>query len=153
MKRFIAVSTAVFAVLSSAVYVNAQTQNSAACSSTQSQENVGGKVKCEKEKPALTDMTLAGKVTKEEKQGKEGKTIVHYILTDAAGSKVMLPGGGKHGKHHEGEQATSVNLEEFINKDVTIVGKGFQKEKDGKKTTRLVEITKIDVVTPTPAAQ
>ena len=135
MKRLLAMSAAVLVALSSAVCVRAQAQ-----------EPGGGKAKVEKEKPALTDMTLTGKVTKEEKQGKEGKTIIRYILTDTAGNTVMLPGGGKHGKHHEGEQAVSVNLEEFVNKDVTIVGKGFQKEKEGKKMTRLVEITKIDAV-------
>jgi hypothetical protein len=111
------------------------------------------KAVCGKEKPALADMTVTGKVTKEDKQGKEGKTITCYILTDTAGNTVMLSGGGKHGKHHKDAQAISVNLEEYVNKDVTIVGKGFQKEKDGKKMTRLVEITKIDIVTSTPAAQ
>ena len=130
-------------------------QFAALCSVVQAQAttNCSGKAVGEKEKPALADMTLTGKVTKEEKQSKKGKTIVHYILTDTAGNTVMLPGGGKHGKHRKDKQAISVNLEEYVNKDVTIVGKGFQKEKEGKKITRLVEITKIDVVTPTPAAQ
>lgn len=143
MKRLLAISTAVLVALSSAVYVRAQTN-----------EPQGGKAKYEKEKPTLTDMTVTGKVTKEEKQGKEGKTFIHYILTDSAGNKVVLrEEGGKHGKHREGSQAASFNLEEFVNKDVTIVGKGFQKEKEGKKMTRLVEITKIDVVTANPAAK
>ena len=142
MKRLFAVSTAALVALSSAVYVSAQTN-----------EPAGGKAIGEKEKPALADMTVTGKVTKEEKQGKEGKTMVRYILTDTAGNTVMLPGGGKHGKHRQDEQAITVNLEEYVNKDVTIVGKGFQKEKEGKKMTRLVEITKIDAVTPTPAAK
>src|ERR1035437_459457 len=145
MKRLLAVSTAVLVALSSAVYVSAQTN-----------EPKDGKAKCEKDKPALTDMTVTGTVTKEEKQSKKGKTFVHYVLTDSTGNTVMLPGAGKHGGRHEGTesvQSTPVNLEEYVNKDVTIVGKGRQIEREGKTITRLVEITKIDVVTANPAAK
>ena len=98
----------------------------------------------------------AGKITKEEKQGKKGKTFVCYILTDSAGNKVMLSGAGNHGWRHDetaSAQSAPVNLEEYVNKDVTIVGKGRQIEREGQTITRLVEITKIDVATPTPAAQ
>jgi hypothetical protein len=136
-------------------------QFAALCSVVQAQETgtgggkaVGEKAAGEKERPAITDLTVSGKITKEEKQGREGKTIVHYVLTDAAGNKVMLPGNGKHnwGRHGDekagkDEQAAAINLEEYVNKDVTIVGKGFQKEREGKKMTHLVSITKIEAAT------
>jgi hypothetical protein len=45
-----------------------------------------------------------------------------------------------------------VNLEEYVGKDVTVIGKGFTVEKGDKKVTRIVEITKIEVAAPAPAA-
>ena len=102
-----------------------------------------------RERPGLSNMTLTGKITKEEKQNREGKTMTVYILTDAAGNKVMLPPNGKNGKSDTDEQTTPVNLAEYVNKEVTITGKGFQMEKDGKKITRLVSISKAEAVSTT----
>ena len=104
---------------------------------------------CGGERPALTDMTVTGKVTKAEMQMPDGNTVARYVLTDSTGNTVMLP--GEHMGPPGGEQASSVNLEEYMNKNVTIVGKGFQMEQDGNKTTHLVVITKIDVVTSSSA--
>jgi hypothetical protein len=101
---------------------------------------------CGGERPTLTDMTVTGKVTKAEIQMPDGNTGSCYILTDSVSNTVMLP--GKH-MGPGGEQASSVNLEEYVDNNVTIVGKGFQMERDGNKTTCLVVITKIDVVMTT----
>lgn len=56
--------------------------------------------------------------------------------------------GGRRG----GETASpSVNLEKYVDKEVTITGRGFQTEKDGQKTTRLVSISKVETVSAASA--
>jgi len=130
-------------VLLSPAFVNFARAEDAGAGTTTCEKAVS-----EKQKPEPIEMTFTGKITKEERQDKEGKTRAHFILTDAAGTRVMLSGGWKHGD----EKAASVNLEEYVNKDVTVTGKGFQRERDGKKWTRMVAITKIDVVVATPPA-
>ena len=99
------------------------------------------------ERPSLTEMTVTGKVVKMEMQCPCGNTTARYVLTDTAGNTVMLP--GKNMGPSGNKQATSVNLENYVDKNVTIVGKGFQMEKDGKIITCIVLITKIDGVTVT----
>ena len=131
---------------------------SALCGVLTAQEAGGAKAphaggKPHMERPALTDMTVTGKITKEEKAGKDGKTFTHYVLTDAAGNKVMLSEG--RGPKAEGEAASAIKLADYVDKDVTVVGKGFTMERDGNKVTRMVSITKIDVAgdaaAPAPA--
>ena len=120
----------------------------------------GAAVEGHKGMPAPTDMTVTGIITKEDVTGKSGKTFSHYVLTDAAGKKVTLPGGegrGRGGKHGDAAVAAApkINLEEYVGKSVTVVGKGFERQKDGVTTTRIVEITKIDqaaAAAPAPAA-
>ena len=110
----------------------------------------------QKERPTPTDMTMTGKVTKEDKQGKDGKTFAHYVLTETDGTKVMLPSGKHPGRHGELQAAATnnpVNLDEYVDKNVTVAGKGFQTEKNGKTITRLTTITKIDAAAAAPAAQ
>ena len=130
-----------FAVLPVAVVL----LNSVLCVMTQAQG-----IPPSGDRPTLADMTVTGKVTKTEMQTPDGSTIPRYILTDSGGNTVMLPW------NHVwpgGEQATSVNLEDYVNKDVTIVGKGFQMERNGVKETCLVKITKIDVMSTTTTPQ
>lgn len=119
---------------------------------TQAQEAGGGaKPKGEHKQPALTDMTVSGTVSKEDRTNPNGKTFSHYVLTEASGAKVMLPGGEPHARPGATAPATTFKLEEFVGKDVTITGKGFTMEREGKKITRLAEITKIDVTVPAAA--
>ena len=86
-----------------------------------------------KEMPALVDMTLTGKVVKEEmaKKDKEGNEVkaIKFSLKTADGV-VILP--------------TSKDLEAMADKDVTIEGQGY--EKDGKKM--LKKITKVTEAAP-----
>lgn len=101
----------------------------------------GKGAKCDKN---LTELTLSGKIGKTEKKNKKGKTKTCYFLKDADGNKIILPACGKNKGKQKGKKAASVNLEEYVGKEVTIVGKGFQK-------TWLAEITKIDVAAKTSA--
>jgi hypothetical protein len=151
MKRLVVVLTVAGVLLSPAL-----------CTALRAQDAGGEKPKAERphggdmNRPALTDMTVTGKVTKEEKQipareGHEAKTVVTYVLTDAAGNKVMLSEGGRHDSK-PGEGSIKVNWADYLDKDVTVVGKGFQRERDGKKYTRLVVITKVDAAVAAPAA-
>ncbi|MDD5678964.1 MAG: hypothetical protein PHW60_13405 [Kiritimatiellae bacterium] len=120
------------------------------CAMAQNEDMPPSPPPCGGERPALTDMTVTGKVTKAEMQMPDGNTVSRYILTDSTGNTVMLP--GKH-MGPGGEQIASVNLQDYLNKDVTIVGKGFQIERDGNKMIHIVVITKIDVVTTTTSVQ
>jgi hypothetical protein len=108
--------------------------------------------KKERERPALTEMTVTGTISKEEMKGRQGRTMTHYVLTDAAGSKIFLPMERRHRGGEGAEQPAQVNLEEYVGKNVTIVGKGFTTEREGKKFTRIVEISKIEAAAAAPAA-
>ena len=88
---------------------------------------------------ALVDMTVTGKLAKDEKPGKDGKPSVHYTVTDAQGAVTRV--GGHHAK--EGA-APAVNLEEYVGKDVTVTGKGYTTEREGKKVSAIVEVTKVE---------
>ena len=138
MKRIMLVA-AVAAVVLSPVLVS------------QAQEG-GAKPRGEFKRPALTEMTVSGKVSKEEVAGRNGKNFSHFVLTSAAGEKVILGGGeGRGGKAAAAAAAPAFQLGDYVGKDVTVTGKGFTSEREGKKVTRLVEITKIDVAAPAAA--
>lgn len=93
--------------------------------------------------PEVTEMTLVGKVTKDERQSQDGKTVALYSLVDAQGAKTMLP--RKLHKQGAEDASPAVNLEEYVGKDVTVTGKGFQIQKGDMTLTRIVEIIKIEV--------
>ena len=80
------------------------------------------------------DMELTGKIVKEEKAGKkDGEKHVVFMLETADG-KAYLPKG----------KDDATNPEKFLDKTVTIKGKGVTKDgKDGKKMTKITEITSI----------
>jgi len=108
-----------------------------------------------REMPPLMDMTVVGKIAKEERQGKEGKTFSFYTLVDAQGNKIALSTGPRRPRKGEDAnvpQPAPVNLEEYVGKDVTVIGKGFTFEKGDKKSTRIVEILKVEASAPAPAA-
>jgi hypothetical protein len=118
-------------------------------------EGQEGAKKPHKERPAPIDLTLTGKVEKKEREGKEGQKAAHYVLVDEQGGKVMLPSGHKrHGKEKaEGvAMETAIDLEQYVGQTVTVTGKGFRTEREGKEVTRLVRITKIEAAGE-PAAE
>jgi hypothetical protein len=126
------------------------------CGIVQAQDEGGAKPKHDKgprkdiAKPPLVEMALTGKISKEERPGREGKSYVRYMLTDAQGQKAVLP-GPKKAKEGEAAAPAVVNLEEYVGKDVTVTGKGFKTEKIGVTSVRIVEIIKVELVVP-PAA-
>jgi len=71
------------------------------------------------------EIEITGKVVKGEKEG--------MFMLEMADGKAMLPKGK--------EDAT--NPEKFLDKTVTIKGKGITKEKEGKKMVKVVEIASI----------
>jgi len=85
-------------------------------------------------KAPLQELTLEGKITKTEKKGKAS-----YVLTTADGAKVSL----KTPKAKKGAEAPAINLEDYVDADVTLVGQGSQSEKKGKKQISLKTITSI----------
>lgn len=100
------------------------------------------------ERPELADMTVTGVLTKDSKTLKDGKTVDVFTLTDAAGNKVML--GGEHQK--AGAADVSAKLADFVGKTVTVTGKGFKREHDGKTMTRIVEVTTVEAAAAAAAA-
>jgi len=87
--------------------------------------------------PVLQDMTLSGTISKEEKEV-DGKPKATYTLTDAAGIKIKLPSLKKD---------QTINLDDFVNAKVTVVGQGTEKESSsGKKSISLKTITSIQKV-------
>ncbi|HCE45904.1 MAG TPA: hypothetical protein DET40_20355 [Lentisphaeria bacterium] len=80
------------------------------------------------------DLELTGKIVKEEKASKKEGAEKHvFFMLETADGKVMLPKG----------KDDATNPEKFLDKTVTVKGKGVTKEKEGKKMTRITEITSI----------
>ena len=110
------------------------------------------KAKTPKPKVELIELSLTGTVTKKEttrknKKGEE-KTTVSYVLTDEAGKVVALPKPqAKKGK--EGEAAKAVDLASYVDKKVTITGKGTEQVKKNEKgeETKKVLLRKIEAIT------
>jgi len=80
------------------------------------------------------DLELTGKIVKEEKAGKkDGDKRVIFMLETADGKAYL----------HKGKD-DATNPEKFLDKTVTVKGKGVTKDgKDGKKMTKFTEITSI----------
>lgn len=58
------------------------------------------------------------------------------------------------GRKQEGEEAApKVDLKQYVGQEVTVVGKGFERERDGKKYRHIVEITQVEAVAAAPAAE
>ena len=91
--------------------------------------------KAGKAKAVLKELTLTGTVSKVEKKGRGGKATAAYVLTDAAGNKITLP-------QPKGQDAA--NLADFIDKNVTVVGKGTETKRGEKTSIRLSRIVSIE---------
>ncbi len=99
----------------------------------------------ERKPPApLEDLTLTGTLTKTEREGKDGKTRVTYTLTDAQGAKIRVP-PPRAPRVKKGEEAPppAIDLEDFVDQEVVVEGKGRVTERGGKKSVRLQSVTSV----------
>lgn len=89
--------------------------------------------------PALSELTLTCKVDKTEKKTGE-KSVTLYTLTDAEGNVINLPPSK--------DNPPKYNLNDFIGKNVKVVGQGLTREnkKTNKKEIVLKTITNIEEV-------
>jgi hypothetical protein len=94
----------------------------------------------------LQDLLLTGKIAKEEKAGKEGKSHVTYTLTTTAGTAITLP-------KPKADAPAAIKLDDYLNVNVKVVAKGREIEREGKKITKVMEILNIEKVPEAPAAQ
>jgi hypothetical protein len=92
--------------------------------------------KAKKKKPAgaLKELTLRGTIVRQEKE-KQGKKQVTYQLQEQSGLKVRLP------------KAKNIDLDEFVDREVTVSGQGTETERKGRKVVALRKITEILPVT------
>lgn len=101
---------------------------------------------------AMQEMTLTGTISKMEKKGKGDKVSVSYILTDAEGTKIRLPVPRAPKKKKGGEAAPAViNLADFVDQQVKVVGMGRETKRGDKKSIQLRTITTVEKL-ETPAA-
>jgi hypothetical protein len=124
MKRFIAL-TVMFAFVAASVCFAEEGKKE--------KQKGEAKPKAEKAVVELKDLVLTGKLTKKEADGK-----VSYVLTTADG-EVMIPA-----PKAKKDAAAVINLDNFVDQEVTVTGKGMEKEKDGKKKVMVKEVTNIE---------
>ncbi|MHC4874050.1 MAG: hypothetical protein ACYTFY_19545 [Planctomycetota bacterium] len=116
----------------------------AVCAATVKADEEGAEKKKEKkQKPALIEIAITGKISKKEKKkGEKTKTL--YFIKDAEGKMTRLPTPRGPKKKKGAEEKAVINLDEYIDADVTVTGMGMIKEKNGKKRTFIRRITKIE---------
>ena len=94
--------------------------------------------KAKKPKPELKELTLTGKITKKETVGKNERKYQYFYLETSDGNKIRLTNKalGKKSK---------IKLDDFVNANVTVRGKGYEKELKNKKTqTYIQQITAVE---------
>ena len=94
--------------------------------------------KVAKAKPDLVDLTLTGKISKKETTGKNEKKYTYFYLETSDKQKIRLTQKalGKKSK---------IKLDDFVNANVTVRGKGFTKElKNKEKRTYLQQISAVE---------
>ena len=86
-------------------------------------------------KPAveLKELTLRGTIAKQEKERK-GKKLVTYQLQEQSGLKITLP------------KAKGIDLDQFVDQEVTVTGQGSETKRKGKKVVMLRKITDVRLV-------
>lgn len=96
-----------------------------------------GEKKPKKPAPELSDITVSGKVAKKETKGKDGKTYKYYSVSTSDGKTVRLTKSalGKKSK---------VNLDELVDAEVKVTGKGYEAGKGKKKRIILKKIEKVE---------
>jgi len=80
---------------------------------------------------------------KEGQKNKKGKAVISYILTDTESNKIKLR-KPKASKKKEAESAAEINLDDYLNVGVKVVGKARETEKKGKKRIRTMTVTSIE---------
>ena len=95
------------------------------------------KVIAKKPAPELETLNVSGKVGKKETKGKDGKTYTYYSVTteDMGVIRLTKSALGKKSK---------VNLDDLVDTEVTIAGKGHKSGKGDKKRFVLKKIEKIE---------
>jgi len=96
------------------------------------------KAKAAKPKPELKELTLTGKITKKETVGKNERKYQYFYLETSDGKKIRLTQKalGKKSK---------IKLDDFVDANVTVRGKGYEKELKSKKTqTYITNISAIE---------
>jgi len=98
------------------------------------------------EKPAkapevVTDVTLSGKIVKEEKAGKEGKPAIVSYWLESEGEKIAIPQAKA-----EKDAPAAYDLAALVDQNVNITAQAVVTEKDGKKKIRVKKIATIAAV-------
>ena len=96
-----------------------------------------GEKKPKKPAPELKDISVSGKVALKETKGKDGKTYKFYSVSTSDGKSIRLT------KTALGKKS-KINLDEFVNAEVTVSGKGFEAGKGKKARIVLKKIEKIE---------
>jgi hypothetical protein len=141
MKRVAMILSVVFALVFSLVVAQAEEGAPPAA------PDKAAKVKAEKPAPpAATEVTITGKLTKEmKKMGKPGaeKEVAVYTLTDAQGTKYTVPAPKAPKAAKDAAAAVApINLDDFVDKDVTLTGKAVTVPKRGGKEGETVTMLK-----------
>jgi hypothetical protein len=138
MKRFVAFLVAASFVLGPVLTMAGEEAAKAAAAKPE-------KAKAEVKVPAaLQDIEVTGKIAKQEQKNKKGEAVVRYILTEADGTKIMLP-KPKAEKKEGAAAAAAINLDDFVDKDVKVKGKGVKATNPkGKEMVQLKEITSVE---------
>jgi hypothetical protein len=113
----------------------------------------GKKAEGEKVKVPEVEITLNGTIIKEEKTGEGGKVSVNYVLTTVDGTRVKLP-TPKAQKAKEGAApaAPAINLDDYLNAPVKIVGLGSETVKGEKKQIKISKLSSVEKSGATPEA-
>ncbi len=93
-----------------------------------------------KKEVVLQDLTLTGKVTREEVQNKKGAMVTQYFLNDASGTKIALP-TPQASKKDPAAMANLINLGDYVDANVKVAAKGT--ETVSKKVGKLVNVSTI----------
>ncbi len=82
---------------------------------------------------AAVAVSISGKLSKEQKKGKDGVEKTVYIVTSADGKAVLTPDA----------TVTAAVLDAMVDKDVTATGTGGTMEHGGKKMTHFKTLTSV----------
>ncbi len=95
--------------------------------------------------PPLQELTLTGKVSKEEVANKKtGANETRYFLTDAQGSKTVIPANKPKVDKKTGVAEPAINLEQYVGSDVKLIGMGSQTDRRGKVVIAIRSVKSIE---------
>ena len=93
-------------------------------------------------------LVLTGRISKKEMKGKKDKAVVSYILTDTKGNKINLPTPKASKKEKKDTDPESIiNLDDYLDVDVKVIGKGRKHKEKGKKIIKVKKIISIEKIT------